>query len=126
MTKEYAKFIERLKKRVRILEVIADYEPITKYKSNTLCSETIINGNEKGKVVRKSKHLIEEYRAKCSNHKNDIYYGIEPKSNSYYCCFCHKTGNSIDYIQEKEHVDYDRAIEILAKKYKMKMPSKLR
>ncbi len=126
MTKEYARFVEKLLKKAKIIEVINDYSTVTISKTWDMYKNYPAIG---GKIPRKFSLNNQwfYYRAKCPFEKEDRCGGdinIYKDANTYFCEHCKKGGNALNFIQDVEHVDYDKAVEILAKKYNMIVPKR--
>ena len=127
MTKEYARLIERLKKKAKIVEVVGDYTTVYRDKNVYIREKTIAYGEHKGRKIETDKSYRYHFFACCPFHgeKTPSFQLLNDK-NTYDCIGCKKSGNVFDFVQEIEHVDFDGAVEKLAKKYNMKMPTKLR
>ena len=94
---EYTKFIEELKMKADLTDVVNKYTPVMRRGSN--------------------------YFAVCPLHADKgPSFCIYPNSNSYYCFGCHAAGDVIKFVEEIERVDFKEAVEILAKKYNMEVP----
>ncbi len=127
MTKEYARLIERLKKKAKIVEVVGDYTTVLRHRDIYTHEVTIAYGEHKGRKIETRKNYIYRFWACCPFHgEKTPSFQMSNEKNTYECFGCKKTGNVFDFIQDIEHVDYDGAVEKLAKKYNMKMPTKLR
>ena len=123
MTKEYARLIERLKKKAKIVEVVGDYTTVYRNKCSTIREKTIAYGEHKGKKIETSKLYSYRYWACCPFHEEKTpSFELLNDKNFYMCFGCKKFGNVFDFVQEIEHVDLDGAVEILAKKYNMIVP----
>ncbi len=127
MTKEYARLIERLKKKIKIVEVVGDYTPVIKDKCTYILEKTIAYGEHKGRKIETTKIFRYHFFASCPfcGEKTPSLQLFNEK-NTYDCIRCKKAGNVFDFVQEIEHFDFDKAVELLAKKYNLNTPEKLR
>lgn len=95
---EYSKFLIDLKDKAKIVDIVAAYTPVT----------------------RSGAH----YFACCPLHADrGPSFCMYEDTNSYYCFGCHKKGDAITFIEEMEKTDFKGAVEILAKKYNMEVPT---
>lgn len=125
MTKEYARFIEKLLKKAKIIEVINDYSTVRISKTWNMYKNYPAIG---GKIPRKFllNNQFSYYQADCpfEGEKPLGIITIYKDANTYFCDHCKRCGNALNFIQDIEHVDYDKAVEILAKKYNMVVPNR--
>lgn len=94
---EYTKFLEDLKQRADIVEVVSSYAQVQRRGSRFFACCPL---------------HIEKTPSFC----------IYPDSNSYYCYGCHQAGDVIKFVEEIEKTDFKGAVEFLAKKYNMEIP----
>ena len=127
MTKEYARLIELLKKKIKIVEVVGDYTTVVKDKCTYIMEKTIAYGEHKGRKIETTKTFLYHFYASCPfcGEKTPSLQLFNEK-NTYDCIRCKKAGNVFDFVQEIEHFDFDKAVELLAKKYNLNTPEKLR
>ena len=98
MEQDYNSFKEELKQRADLVDIVAGYVPVTRRGSN--------------------------YFACCPLHADtDPSFCINSIKNTYHCYGCGKSGDVINFVQEIEKVDYPTAVEMLAKKYNMTVPT---
>lgn len=67
--------------------------------------------------ITELKRTGDTYRGKCPLHNgdNDSSFCVFPKTNSYYCFSCGKSGNIINFVADLENISYMEAVEMLAK-----------
>ena len=95
---EYSRFIDELKQRANIVDLVEQYSQVQRRGSR--------------------------YFACCPLHvEKTPSFCIYPDSNSYYCFGCHKQGDAFTLIEEMEKTDFKGAVEFLAKKYNMEIPT---
>ncbi|MGC4032154.1 MAG: DNA primase [Tepidisphaeraceae bacterium] len=49
-------------------------------------------------------------------------FGVDPDKGYYHCFGCKKGGNAIDFVMERDHVDFKTALYQLAEQYKVELP----
>ena len=95
---EYSRFIDELKQRANIVDLVEQYSQVQRRGSR--------------------------YFACCPLHvEKTPSFCIYPSTNSYYCFGCHKQGDAFTLIEEMEKTDFKGAVEFLAKKYNMEIPT---
>ena len=96
---EYSKFLEELKQKADVVDIVSTYSQVTRRGVN--------------------------YFACCPYHiEKTPSFCIYPASNSYYCFGCHEQGDVIKLVEDMEKLDFNGAIEFLAKKYNMEVPQR--
>ena len=91
------KFLEELKSKNDIVEVIGGYIPLTR------------RGNS--------------FWGKCPfHHEKTASFCVNGTDQFFYCFGCHKSGDVITFVQEMESVDFADAVKMLADRAKMSMP----
>ena len=94
---EYNKFLDDLKMKASITDVVSSYSPL----------------------VRKGGH----YFCCCPLHvEKTPSFCLYENTNTFYCYGCHKQGDVISFIQDIEKTDFKGAVEFLANKYNMEVP----
>ena len=95
---DYQAFKEELKQKADLVDVVSKYAQVIRRGSRYCCV--------------------------CPLHADtDPSFYIEPSTNTYHCFGCGKSGDVIKFVQEMEKVDYPTAVEMLAKKYNMVVPT---
>ncbi|MCR4875531.1 MAG: DNA primase [Clostridia bacterium] len=95
---EYSRFLDELKQKADIVDIVSQYSQVT----------------------RKGAY----YFACCPLHvEKTPSFCMYPSTNTYYCYGCHEKGDAIKFIEEIEKTDFKGAVEILAKKYNMEIPT---
>jgi len=95
---EYSQFIEELKRKATIVDVASKYT----------------------QLVRRGARIM----ACCPLHvEKTPSFCLYENTNSYYCFGCHAAGDSIKLVEEMERTDFKGAVEILAQKYGMEVPT---
>ena len=91
------KFLEELKSKNDIVEVIGGYIPLTR------------RGNS--------------FWGKCPfHHEKTASFCVNGTDQFFYCFGCHKSGDVITFVQEMESIDFADAVKMLADRAKMSMP----
>ena len=91
------KFLEELKSKNDIVEVIGGYVPLTRRGSS--------------------------FWGKCPfHHEKTASFCVNGTDQFYYCFGCHKSGDVISFIMEIENVDFADAVKILAQRAGMQLP----
>ncbi len=91
------KFLEELKSKNDIVEVIGSYLPLTR------------RGNS--------------FWGKCPfHHEKTASFCVNGTDQFYYCFGCHKSGDVISFVREMESLDFADAVKYLAERAKMPMP----
>lgn len=91
------KFLEELKSKNDIVEVINGYVPLTR------------RGNS--------------FWGKCPfHHEKTASFCVNGTDQFYYCFGCHKSGDVISFVREMESLDFADAVKFLAERAKMPMP----
>lgn len=91
------KFLEELKSKNDIVEVIGGYVPLTR------------RGNG--------------FWGKCPfHHEKTASFCVNGTDQFYYCFGCHKSGDVIGFVREMESLDFADAVKFLAERAKMPMP----
>ncbi len=91
------KFLEELKSKNDIVEVIGAYVPLTRRGSS--------------------------FWGKCPfHHEKTASFCVNGADQFYYCFGCHKSGDVISFIREMESLDFADAVRYLAERAKMPMP----
>lgn len=98
MAEEFGKWIESLKAKINIADVIGSY----------------INLEQKGS---------RKWACCPFHHEKTPSFCVSEDRNSYYCFGCHKGGDAIKFVMEVENTDFKGAIKILADKYNMQVPA---
>ena len=92
-----AKFIEELKNKNDIVDVVGKYVQLQQRGGN--------------------------YWGKCPfHHEKTPSFSVNPRGNFYYCFGCHKSGDVISFISEIESLDFGDAVKFLAERVKMPLP----
>lgn len=92
-------FLQQLKDRVNIVDVISSYVPLKK----------------KGK----------NYWACCPfHHERTPSFSVSPDEGFFYCFGCHASGDVITFIEKIEHLDFSQAVERLAEIAHVEIPQK--
>ncbi len=95
---EYSQFIEELKRKATIVDVASKYT----------------------QLVRRGARIM----ACCPLHvEKTPSFCLYENTNSYYCFGCHAAGDSIKLVEEMERTDFKGAVEILAQRYGMEVPT---
>ena len=98
MEQDYQSFKEELKQKADLLDIVEKYAPVVRRGAN--------------------------YFAPCPLHADKTpSFCINPRTNTYKCFGCGKSGDVINFVQEVEKVDYTTAVEMLAKRYNMVVPT---
>lgn len=95
---EYTKFLDELKQKADIIDIVNLYSPVQRRGINYFSSCPF--------HIDKSPSLC-----------------IYPNTNSFYCFSCHASGDVIKFVEEVERTDFKGAVEFLAKKYNMEIPT---
>ena len=91
------KFLEELKSKNDIVEVISGYVPLTR------------RGNS--------------FWGRCPfHHEKTPSFCVNGTDQFYYCFGCHKSGDVISFVKEMESLDFADAVRLLAERAKMPMP----
>ena len=97
MTGFNLKFLEELKSKNDIVEVIGSYVPLTRRGSS--------------------------FWGKCPfHHEKTASFCVNGADQFYYCFGCHKSGDVISFVREIESLDFADAVKFLADRAKMPMP----
>ena len=92
-----AKFIDELKNKNEIVEVVSKYVPLERKGNN--------------------------FWGRCPfHHEKTASFCINPDGQFYYCFGCHKSGDVISFIREIESLDFSDAVKLLADRAKMQLP----
>lgn len=92
-----AKFIDELKNKNDIVEVIGRYVQLQARGGN--------------------------YWGKCPfHHEKTASFSVNPSGQFYYCFGCHKSGDVISFIMEIESLDFNDSVRLLAERAKMPLP----
>ncbi len=95
------RFIEEVKSRADIVDVISSYLPLTRAGSN--------------------------YKALCPFHREKTpSFFVSPHKQIYHCFGCGKGGNVFSFIMEYEKVSFPEAVEIVARRYNIPIPQQKR
>lgn len=97
MAEDYGKWLEGLKAKINICDVVGSY----------------VNLQQKGS---------RKWACCPFHHEKTPSFCLNEGSGLYYCFGCHKGGDSINFVMEIEHTDFNGAIKILADKYGIKVP----
>ena len=90
--------IQQIKSRADIVDVIASYIQLKKFGSNS-------------------------FKALCPFHNEKTpSFNVNPVKQMFYCFGCHKGGDVIKFVMEKEGVDFLNAIHLLASRYNIIIP----
>ena len=99
MENEYTQFIEELRQKADIVDVVNGY----------------IQVERKGS----------RYFVCCPFHPDkNASMCLYDMSNTYHCFGCHETGDAFKFVQNMEKTDFNGAVEILARKYNMVVPER--
>ncbi len=91
------RFLEDLKLRADIVDVVSSYIPLTKSGSN--------------------------YKALCPFHREKTpSFFVSPQKQIFHCFGCGKGGNVFSFVMEYEKVSFPEAVEILARRYNLTLP----
>ena len=91
------KFLEELKAKNDIVEVISGYVPLTRRGNN--------------------------FWGKCPfHHEKTASFSVNGTDQFYYCFGCHKSGDVIGFVREMESLDFADAVKFLADRAKMPLP----
>ena len=92
-----AKFLEELKSKNDIVDVIGRYVQLVQRGSN--------------------------FWGKCPfHHEKTASFTVNANDNFYYCFGCHKSGDVISFIMDIESLDFNDAVKFLAERAKMPLP----
>ena len=92
--------IQEIKDRADIVDVISSYIHLKKFGANS-------------------------FKALCPFHNEKTpSFNVNPVKQMFYCFGCHKGGDVIKFVMDKEGVDFVNAIHILASKYNIIIPEK--
>lgn len=92
-----AKFIEELKTKNDIVDVVGRYVQLVQRGGN--------------------------FWGKCPfHHEKTASFSVNTDGNFYYCFGCHKSGDVINFIMEIESLDFNDAVKFLAERVKMPLP----
>ncbi len=95
------RFIDELRLRADIVDVISSYVPLTKAGAN--------------------------YKALCPFHREKTpSFIVSPEKQIFHCFGCGKGGNVFGFVMEYEKVSFPEAVELLARKYNMPLPESQR
>ena len=99
MNDEFKKFIDNLKSRISIAEVIKEHTPIKqKYGGR--------------------------YAGKCPFHKDDTpSFSVDDVNGFFYCFGCLEKGDAISFTQKIHNISFNEALQKLAEKYNITIPS---
>lgn len=91
------KFIDELKNRNDIVDVVGRYVPL--------------------------EHKGGNFWGRCPfHHEKTASFCVNPQGQFYYCFGCHKSGDVISFIRETEALDFGDAVKMLAERAKMQVP----
>lgn len=92
-----AKFIDELKNKNDITDVVSKYVTLERKGSN--------------------------FWGRCPfHHEKTASFCVNPQGQFYYCFGCHKSGDVISFVREMEALDFSDAVRMLADRAKMQMP----
>lgn len=92
-----AKFIDELKNKNDIADVVGRYVPLERKGGN--------------------------FWGRCPfHHEKTASFCVNPQGQFYYCFGCHKSGDVISFIREIESLDFADAVKLLAERAKMPLP----
>ena len=92
-----AKFLEELKTKNDIVDVVGRYVQLVQRGGN--------------------------FWGKCPfHHEKTASFSVNTDGNFYYCFGCHKSGDVINFIMEIESLDFNDAVKFLAERAKMPLP----
>ena len=92
-----AKFLEELKNKNDIVDVVGRYVQLVQRGGN--------------------------FWGKCPfHHEKTASFSVNTNGNFYYCFGCHKSGDVINFIMEIESLDFNDAVKFLAERAKMPLP----
>ncbi len=92
-----AKFIDELKNKNDIADVVGKYVPLERKGGN--------------------------FWGRCPfHHEKTASFCVNPQGQFYYCFGCHKSGDVISFIREIESLDFSDAVKLLAERAKMPLP----
>lgn len=92
-----AKFIDELKNKNDIADVVGKYVPLERKGGN--------------------------FWGRCPfHHEKTASFCVNPQGQFYYCFGCHKSGDVISFIREIESLDFADAVKLLAERAKMPLP----
>lgn len=92
-----AKFLDELKNKNDIVEVVGRYVQLQQRGSN--------------------------YWGRCPfHHEKTASFSVNPNGQFFYCFGCHKSGDVISFIKEIESLDFNDAVKFLAERVKMPLP----
>ncbi len=95
------RFIEELRLRADIVDVVSSYVPLTRAGAN--------------------------YKALCPFHREKTpSFIVSPEKQIFHCFGCGKGGNVFGFVMEYEKVSFPEAVELLARKYNMSLPKRER
>ena len=78
-----------------------------------------------GSYIHLKKFGANSYKALCPFHNEKTpSFNVNPVKQMYYCFGCHKGGDVIKFVMDKEGVDFINAIHILASRYHIIIPEK--
>lgn len=88
--------------------------------------EELKNKNDIVDVVGKYVQLVQRggnYWGKCPfHHEKTASFSVNAHGNFYYCFGCHKSGDVINFIMEMESLDFGDAVKFLAERAKIPLP----
>lgn len=91
------KFIDELKIKNDIIDVVSRYVPL--------------------------EHKGSNFWGRCPfHHEKTASFCVNPQGQFYYCFGCHKSGDVISFVREMESLDFGDAVKLLADRAKMQMP----
>lgn len=97
MAEVFSEWLEKLKSKVDISEVVSSY----------------VHLEEKGS---------KKWACCPFHHEKTPSFCLYSQNQSYYCFGCHVGGDAITFVQEIEHTDFMGAVKILADKYHVEIP----
>lgn len=97
MAEVFSEWLEKLKSKIDIADVISSY----------------VHLQEKGS---------RKWACCPFHHEKTPSFCVHPQTQTYYCFGCHIGGDVITFVQEIEHTDFMGAVKILADKYHVEIP----
>ena len=92
-----SKFIDELKNKNDIVEVVGKYVSLQQRGGN--------------------------YWGRCPfHHEKTASFSVNPNGQFFYCFGCHKSGDVISFVMEIESLDFNDAVKYLAERAKMPLP----
>ena len=97
MAEVFSEWLEKLKSKIDIAEIISPYVSLV----------------EKGS---------KKWACGPFHHEKTPSFCLYEQSQTYHCFCCHVGGDAISFVQEIEHTDFMGAVKIIADKYHIEVP----